>query len=128
VALDRAVPVEIASGRSFSLNERPHMLIFSCIEDLCEPQTRSVGAGEADEAIEVELKIKPARLTVAGDPSKSYVIRELPQLSPQANVLLPVPMSRKSETVHVKELLSGREVAVTLTAGQAARASFGDEP
>jgi hypothetical protein len=127
VAVDGDSATEASTGKSLTLNEKPHALVFSCIEDLCEPQTRNVKGGDSDESVEVELRIKPAKLTVVGDGTKSYVIKELPQLAVQANVGASVPMSRKTETFHVRELLTNREVAVTLTAGQSGQAVFAEE-
>jgi len=127
VAVDGDAATEAASGKTITLSNKAHALVFTCIEDLCEPQTRAVNAGDAEESIEIELKIKPAKLTIVGDPSKSYVIKEKPLMSVLANFAVDVPMTRKTETLHVRELLTDREVTVTLTAGQASRAVFGEE-
>ena len=128
VAVDGDPAIEAASGKSITLDGKPHALVFSCIEDLCEPQTRQIGAGETDESVEMDLKIKPAKLTIAGDPTRSYVIKEKPILSVNAGGTTDVPMTRKSETFHVRQLGEHeREVTVTLTAGQVARAVFGEE-
>jgi hypothetical protein len=120
--------MEASSGKTVTLNEKAHTLLFTCIEDLCEHETRVISAGDADETVEVDLKIKPARLTVAGDPAKSYVIKEKPTLALPVNVPVDVPMTRKTERVHVRELITDKEVVVQLVAGQVARASFTDEP
>ncbi len=129
VAVDGDPATEAASGKSITVDGKPHVLVFSCIEDLCDPQTRNIGAGDGDEAVEMDLKIKPAKLTIAGDPTRSYVIKEKPILSVNAGGTTDVPMTRKSETFHVRQLgTHEREVEVTLTAGQASRAVFGEEP
>jgi eukaryotic-like serine/threonine-protein kinase len=125
VAVDGDPAIEAASGKSITLDGKPHALVFSCIEDLCEPQTRNV----AGESVEMDLKIKPAKLTIAGDPTRSYVIKEKPILSVNAGGTTDVPMTRKSELFHVRQLGEHeREVTVTLTAGQVARAVFSEEP
>jgi serine/threonine-protein kinase len=127
VAVDGDPAIQAASGKSITLSDKPHTLVFTCIEDLCDPQTRAVGAGDVDENVEVELKIKPAKLTIVGDQTKSYLIKELPQLAVHANAAAAVPMTRKTETFHVRELETDREQTVTLTAGQAGRAVFAEE-
>ena len=132
VAVDGDPATEATAGKSITLDGKPHTLVFSCIEELCEPQTRVVGAGEAPENVEVDLRIKPARLTIVGDTTKSFVITEKPLLSVHANATSDVPMTRKSETFHVAQLGANdkpeREVTVTLTAGQPTRAVFTDAP
>ncbi len=129
VAVDGDSATEASSGKSITLDNKPHVLVFSCIEDLCEPQDRKVAPGDGDDAVEINLRIKPAKLTIVGDPTRSFVINEKPMLSVHAGATSDVPMTRKSETFHVKELGEGNhEVAVTLTAGQVTRAVFGDEP
>ncbi len=133
VAVDGDPATEASSGKTITLDTKPHALVFSCIEDLCKPQTRNVGVGEADENVEIELKIKPARLTIVGDPNKTFVITELPQLNPHANAAaIEVPLNRKSETFHVAQLgpdgKAERELPVTFSAGQPSRAVFTDAP
>jgi hypothetical protein len=128
VAVDGDAAIEASSGITFALNEQAHTLLFTCIEELCEPQTRTVAAGDAEESVEVELKIKPARLVVAGDPSSSFVLREMPTLALLPNVPVAVPMTRKTERFHVRELVVDREIEVTLTAGELTRAIFSEGP
>jgi hypothetical protein len=128
VAVDGEPAMEASGGKTITLNEKTHTFLFTCIEDLCEPQTRAIGAGDGDEVIEVELRIKRARLTLNADPSKSYVIKEKPTVPLPANVPVDVPMAGKSETLHVRELVSGHELQIELKAGQPAHYTFPDTP
>jgi hypothetical protein len=120
--------MEASGGKTITLNEKPHTFLFTCIEDLCEEKSRPIPAGDQDESIDVELKIKPAKVTLNADPSKSYVLREKPAVPLVANVPVDVPMSRKTETLHVRELVSGSEIEITVTAGQPTRATFTEAP
>jgi tetratricopeptide (TPR) repeat protein len=88
VAVDGDAAAEAATGRSITVDTKPHALAFSCVEDLCEPQTRNVGVGETDESIEVELKIKPAKLMIVGDLTKSYSVVEKPNLTVHPGVVV----------------------------------------
>lgn len=87
------------------LDDKAHVLAFSCERDLCEPRTFNVAPGERDESLGVELRVLPAKLVIDGDPSRSYGIEELPHLSLASGVATEIPMPRGRMPVHVFDRL-----------------------
>jgi hypothetical protein len=128
VAVDGDDAMEASTGKTITFNDKSqHTLLFTCTEDLCEPLQVTVAAGDADESVPAVLHIKPARLTVVGDPGKSYVLVEMALPLPP-NVAVDVPMRARGETFHVRELVTNREEPVPLVAGKAKRVNFIDDP
>ena len=86
-----------STGLSFMLpDERAHTLTFSCRDrdgnELCVPRTVAVTPGDSEQQLDVQLNILPAKLLVEGDPSRSYGILEVPNVTLAAGVPADVPM------------------------------------
>jgi eukaryotic-like serine/threonine-protein kinase len=110
----------------FTLDEKPHTLVFTCAADLCVPQTHNVAAGDKDEMLSVDLAIAPARLIVEGDSSHSYGIEELPGVTLAAGQEAEIPMSAagdRSVNVFDRNDPSKRQL-VRLFAGKSQTVSF----
>ncbi len=99
--LDDAPAPDPSPGMAFTVDEKAHVLVFTCEKDMCEPQTKRIEAGEKDEAIPVELKILDAKIVVEGDPSHSYGIEEMPQFALGSGVATAIPMNMGQRTVTV---------------------------
>jgi serine/threonine-protein kinase len=108
-------------SKPITLDERPHTLAFTCAGDLCVPKSMPIEAGDKPLTFPVELAIPPAKLLIAGDPSHTYGIVELPNLSVLGGGEMDVPMHARGEwEVHVFDRSdpSMKAQAVTLHAGR----------
>jgi serine/threonine protein kinase len=88
---------EPGPGFSFLLpDEKAHALSFTCQDrdgnELCVPKTIAVPAGDNEQTLDVQLAILPAKLTVEGDPGRSYGIEEVPNITLASGVAAEVPM------------------------------------
>ena len=99
---------EPGPGVTFLLpDEKAHTLSFTCQDhdgnELCVPKTVAVLAGDNEQALDVQLTILPAKLTVEGDPGKSYGIEEVPNITLAAGVAAEIPMraGQAAQTVTV---------------------------
>jgi hypothetical protein len=126
MALDDGPPARVQSGDSVTVDTaKEHVVVFTCAQNLCVPERRSVPAGTKEESLSVELRIRPAILVVKGDPTKEYVIVEQPQISVQVGQGVNVPASSGADfDVTVKEVLSDKAKTVTLHPGQTSTVSF----
>jgi serine/threonine protein kinase len=95
-------------GFSFMLpDDKPHVLSFTCADrdgnELCVPKTITVPAGDAEQALDVQLTIVPAKLVVEGEPGRSYGIEELGNITLGSGVAAEIPMraGQASQTVTV---------------------------
>jgi serine/threonine-protein kinase len=95
-------------GLSFMLpDDKAHALSFTCQDrdgnQLCVPKTMAVPAGDAPQTLDVQLTIVPAKLVVDGDPSRSYGIEEVPNITLAAGVASEIPLraGQASQTVTV---------------------------
>jgi hypothetical protein len=84
-------------GFSFMLpDEKAHTISLACQDrdgnELCVPKTISVPAGDAEQSLDVQLTILPAKLVVEGDPGRSYGIEEVPNITLAAGVATEIPM------------------------------------
>jgi serine/threonine-protein kinase len=106
------------------LDGKPHELRFTCVNDACEPLTRSIPAGEEEQIpLTVSLALKPATIVVEGDPALSYGLREYPTQSVRVGVPTSLQI-RQSTPVHVIERSSGRTEEVFLHPGKEAHVTF----
>jgi eukaryotic-like serine/threonine-protein kinase len=125
MTIDGAVAANPEAQGSFTLDEKPHTLVFTCASDLCLPQTINVPAGEKDDALQVELAIAPARLLVEGDSSHSYGIEELPGITLAAGQEAEIPMSAGDRPVSVFDRNDpSKRQLVRLIAGKSQTVSF----
>jgi len=127
IAVDGDPAVAASKDLRITLNGEEHALAFTCTPaDLCEPdQERRIPVGDRDEVIDVVMKIKPALLTVEGDPQSSYHLREDPTISLRPGAPGTIPMgSNGRKYVHVVQLPSNRTESVSVIAGKPAFVSF----
>lgn len=114
VAVDEGGPREATTGQVLALDDKGHRLRFTCKEDRCEPRTINVVAGANDEAHEITLSMHPARLVVEGDPSHTYGIQQITNVTLTVGVETEIPMAdgERNLTVYDKLGDSKREVQV----------------
>jgi eukaryotic-like serine/threonine-protein kinase len=104
--------------KSFTLDDKPHTLTFSCADDLCVAKTVQIPPGDKDETLAVELAIAPAKIIVEGDPSHSYGIEEMPNVTIAAGQETEIPMNRGRKLVTVFDRIDPtKKQAVNLKAG-----------
>ena len=128
VAIDGDAATAAEAAPTYTLDEKRHTLTFTCLENMCEPVTRVLEGGETGYPLDVELKIRPAKLIVDGSPGRRYTVVQRPGVTVQARVPAEIPMKRGTETVTVRELETDREVTVNLRVGQDVHAVFADTP
>ncbi len=126
VSVDGTGVQPVSAGMRFPLDSKGHVLRFSCANDYCEPEERTVSASESDESIKVALVLKPATLIVVGRAGQSYRVTEQPTLGVRSGAPTKVPMKAGKDVVHIVELPSNQERRVTLTAGAEARVEFSE--
>ncbi len=122
VAVDGQPAVEATLGTRLSVDERTHELFFTCVDDVCEAQKRSVPASEKEEALSIEMRIKDAELSVEGAGSYTYQITQRPGTTFRDRTR--VTMTRGAEPVTVVELETGVSRQATLKAGKMVPVSF----
>jgi serine/threonine-protein kinase len=127
IAVDGDPAASAAPGMKLTIDGLPHTLKFTCANDACEPEQRAFAAGDQPEEVDVAMKIKPALLTIDGDPKGTYRVTEDPTISPRAGVPARVPMKGSRMVVHVVELTSGRTESATLLAGKETHVGFAQE-
>jgi len=116
------------TGGTLTLDDKAHELVFSCVEDLCEPRRVLLNAGEKEEAIAVDLKIRDAILIIDGAPTNTYHLAQDPSRSLRAGIPIRIPMLRGNERATVVERETGRTRSTTLKPGQEAHAGFLADP
>ncbi len=125
LTIDGVAAPEPAAHRPFTLDEKAHILVFTCTGDLCVPKTVTLGAGDKDETLPIELTIAPARLLVEGDPSHSYGIEELPHLTISTGQEAEIPMAAGDRSVNVFDRNDPtKRQFVKLVAGKSQTVSF----
>ncbi|MDB4994863.1 MAG: serine/threonine protein kinase, partial [Myxococcaceae bacterium] len=127
IAVDGDPAASAAPGMKLTIDGLPHTLKFTCANDACEPEQRVFAAGDQPEAVDVAMKIKPALITIDGDPKGTYRVTEDPTISPRPGVPARVPMKGSRMVVHVVELTSGRTESATLLAGKETHVGFAQE-
>lgn len=124
VAVDGSPAGPASTDRVLTVDDKAHELTFSCAQDMCLPERRFLPAGEAPERLVVSLKIRDARLTVNGDPARTYGIVSRPGLTFRAGSVVSVAMSTGAAPFRVIELETQRVTPVYLKSGQLVTASF----
>ena len=120
------------TGSSFMLpDDKAHFLSFTCQDrdgnELCVPKTVAVPAGDTEQTLDVQLTILPAKLVVEGDPSRSYGIEEVPNITLAAGVVSEIPMraGQAAQTVTVYDRADPeKRKKLALRAGQQHVVSF----
>ncbi len=119
-------------GFSFMLpDDKPHALWFTCQDhlgnELCFPKTVTVPAGDAEQTLDVQLTILPAKLVVDGEPGRSYGIEEVPNITLASGVAAEIPMraGQAAQTVVIFDRADPeKRKKQTLRAGQQHVVSF----
>lgn len=131
MAIDGVRGAEPSPGLSVMLpDDKAHTLTFTCKDptngnELCVPKTIQVPAGDAEQPVDVQLAILPAKLVVEGDPSRSYAIDEFPSITLASGVATEIPMRSGATTVHVYDRSDPEKRKVqSLRAGQQHVVSF----
>lgn len=125
VAVDGSPAGSASAERVLTVDEKAHELTFSCAQDMCIPERRFLAAGEGPERIAVSLTIRDARLTVSGDPTRTYGIVTRPGVTFRSGSVVSVPMSTGAAPFRVIELETQRVIPVYLKSGQLVTAAFG---
>ena len=130
MSVDDDSPVEVERGHAVTLDTGAHQLRFTCREfdqrPVCDPLTLNIAAGEGNQTVAVKVNVKPATLTIEGDPSKSYRIEEYPKMHIVAGEKYQLPLTDgATRLVHVYEVESGAQVTVTIKAWRPEVAHFG---
>ena len=99
--IDDAPAPDPSVGMAFTVDEKAHVLAFTCEKDMCEPRTQKIEPGDKDETIAVELRILDAKILIEGDPTHSYGIVEMPSFVLGSGVATPIQMSTGQRTVTV---------------------------
>jgi len=124
LAIDGAPAAPVTDGAVIPLDSaREHTLVFSCVNDLCMPETRKIAAQSKDETIPMTLGMRPAILVLDGDPSNHYVITERPELNLRVGENK-VGVTSTGLIAHVKELETGNVIERSLNPNQRSTASF----
>ena len=80
-------------------------------------------AGDKDQAFDIPVKVRDAKIVVDGNPMYKYLLQET-SLNLRAGVATAIPMRTGSVTFSVKELETGETRRVVVKAGQESRVSF----
>lgn len=130
MTIDGVRAAEPRPGMSLPLpDQNAHLLAFTCKDErtgneLCVPRTFAVPAGDAAQALDVQLVILPARLVIEGDPLRSYTVEEA-NITLAAGVTTEIPMKRGSWTVHIYDRVDPeKRKTQQLVAGQQHVVSF----
>jgi hypothetical protein len=97
-----------STGSRITLDLQKHTLNFSCKDDACFPDEKTIEAGDHDESIDILLKIRPAKLKIVGNPGSTYSSPDEPTLSIGMTSDAMVPMSSGQRAFAVTELPSNR--------------------
>jgi serine/threonine-protein kinase len=126
VAVDgREVLAKLSKEQTLTLDEKSHVLTFSCQDDYCEPTRLPIEAGDLPPApLAIRLALKKATLIVSGNSNNHYALADDP------SVKLPVgqnviAMDAPFRLVSVLELESGARQSAKLVAGRTQEVTFG---
>ena len=81
-----------AQDEVLTFDDKPHALVFSCVNDICEPRTIAIAAGDKDDTISVALRVPPAKVVIDGEPGHSYRIEEMPGIALSPGAVSEVPI------------------------------------
>ncbi len=124
LTVDGAPAQDPTTGGTLTLDDKPHELMFTCTQNMCEPHKHLVGPGDKLETLHIDLKIRDAELFIEGNPSRSYGISQRPGIPLRSGVVVRVPMTGGTELFDIVELETQRKVGVTLTSGGRRTATF----
>jgi serine/threonine protein kinase len=126
VAVDgHEVLAQLSKEQTLTLDEKAHVLTFTCQNDYCEPTRLPIEPGDLPLApLAVHLTLKKATLIVTGNSNNHYALADDP------SVKLPVgqnviAMDAPFRLVSVLELESGARQSAKLVAGRTQEVSFG---
>ncbi len=129
VAIDgREALTQLSRDDVLTIDQKPHVLTFSCQDDYCEPTRLPVESGDLPPApLSVHLSLKKATLIVNGNSNNHYALADDP------SVKLPVgqnviAMDTPFRLVSVLELESGVRRSAKLVAGKAQEVNFSATP
>jgi hypothetical protein len=108
--------VDTQPGSKLTLDLEKHELTFTCRNDGCIPDQKTIAAGDHDDSIDIALKIRPAKLKILGSPGSTYSSSDEPTLAIGMTSDAMVPMSAGQRVFHVTELPSNRTLSAMLTA------------
>lgn len=130
MTIDGVRAADPGPGLSFLLpDQNAHVLAFTCKDErtgneLCVPKTVTVPAGDAEQSLDVQLMILPAKLVIDGDPLRSYTVEEA-NITLASGVATEIPMRRGTWTVHIYDRVDPeKRKTQQLTAGQQHVVSF----
>jgi hypothetical protein len=114
------------STHAIEVDESPHKLAFSCVDDMCVPSGVDIEAGDKPVSVPIKLQIRDAKLVVVGDPLKKYRIKERPSVGDViSGAPVSIPMAAGgTDAVTVIELETGREAHTSIKAGREKRFVF----
>lgn len=129
LSLDGEPVAQPVAGMKVSVNREPHTIKLTCANDACEPDVRTIAAGDSDEILDVALAIRPATLVVDAEGDARFQLREEPTIVFGAREVVRVPMRGAFTTMHVVDLNKPDRVeTVTLSAGKQSSVSFSVAP
>jgi hypothetical protein len=127
VTVDGMPSGEVSTERVLSVDDKSHELLFTCVQNMCVPDKRFVNAGDANERLTIELKVRDAQLVVDGNPNRTYGISNRPGIVLRSGAAVSVPMKVGSDHFTLTELETGRSVGVDLKSGEQTRKVFPPE-
>ena len=97
-SVDNGLAAEITPNSAFEASDKAHTLVFTCRDELCEPKTIAIAAGEGPESVgAVQLTVRPAHLLVDGEPTHSYGVEEIHGLLLSPGIASDIPMGSTAQ-------------------------------
>jgi serine/threonine-protein kinase len=125
VAVDgHEILTKLSKDQTLTIDDKAHVLTFSCQDDYCESTRLPIEAGDASPApLSVHLLLRKATLVVNGNSNNHYALADDP------SVKLPVgqnviAMDTPFRLVSVLELESGARQSAKLVAGKVQEVTF----
>ncbi|APR99492.1 hypothetical protein [Pajaroellobacter abortibovis] len=59
ISIDKGESIQAGVGLRFPVSSDPHILYFTCVNDLCQSQKHIVPPGKMPENVQISLEIKP---------------------------------------------------------------------
>jgi serine/threonine-protein kinase len=116
---------KLSSDQTLTLDDKPHVLTFSCQDNYCDPTRVPIEASEAAPApLSVRLSLKKATLIVNGSASNHYALADDPGVGLLVGQNV-IAMDTPFRLVSVLELESGARQSTKLVAGGAKSVTFG---
>ena len=121
LSIDGAAAIDESTLATLRLDTKPHVLVFDCA--VCTPVQVTLGAGDKDERLPVNVPVKPATLQVSGDGDKTYQIVEDPQLVIRVGQNT-VALKSQYRSITVRQIETDERRPVRLVAGQEIQVKF----